>query len=266
MGGRFRRSATYSAVAGVALLLTGACSSPSAPIEAKKPRQDPTIPYTHVWSADAGTDLFSRGAELVRGTAEAGYYTRYVGVDRSYPGYNKAVGAPVSWHNEDKTETLVWSDVNDPAKPGLWTFYDHITNYAANDSHITADVCSYNVPEAAGKSNGPWVLNDSVRIQLTNTEKTPGAPGIPDDSLDRRAANGHRSPNWNIFGTWQVTHIKRYTVDTNPAACVDWWLQQFPGFARSPYGNFVTSPPDFQRPNHPVAVQYPEWIGPSGHR
>lgn len=261
---RFRRNVALSAVV-LVLLVAAGCSSATTPSDTKNPPQEPAIPYTHVWSADPGIDLFSRGTELVRATYEAGTYTRYVGVDRSYPGYSQAVGAPVSWHNEDKMEPMVWSEVNNPVKPGRWTIYDHITNYSASNTRITADVCRYSVPSAEGKyDDSPWVLNDSTRIELSNTgiSRGSGAPGIPDDNQEAHAANGHRSPSWNVFGTWQVTRIKRYDVDVNPDACVAWWLQQFPTFSRSPYGNFVTSPPGFQLPVHPVAVQYPEWIGP----
>lgn len=265
MKARLLRTAASSASI-LILLLVAACSSTRAPTEVKDHPQEPAIPHSHIWSADEGVDLLSRGAELVRGTYEAGRYTRYVGVDRSYPGYNQAVGAPVSWHDEDKSERWVWSEINDPANPGRWTFYDHITNYSASDTQIFADVCSYVIPSAAGKPDYPWVLDDSTQIQLTNTGTTPGLPGIPDDDQLGHAANGHRSPTWNIFGSWQVTRIKKYENYANPEACTNWWVQQFPTFARSPYGNFVTSPPDFQLPVHPVAVQYPEWIGPPEYR
>ncbi|WP_227979303.1 hypothetical protein [Nocardia spumae] len=260
-----RHNMTFSPIALMLILAVG-CSSTKQSSHAEHTQPEPAIPYTHVWSADRGVDLFSRGAELVRGTYEAGRYTRYVGVDRSYPGYNRAVGAPVSWHNEDKSERLVWSEINDPANPGRWTFYNYITNFSASETQISADVCSYVIPSAAGKPDSPWVLDDSTQIQLTNTGKTPGPPGIPDGNQPGHATSGHWSPTWNIFGSWQVTRIKNYVNYANPDACMDWWIQQFPTFTRPPHGKFVTSPPDYQPPIHPVAVQYPEWIGPSEQR
>ncbi len=254
----------------ITFMLVGAagCSSTKTPPNSENSKQEPAISYTHVWSADQGIDLFSRGAELIRGTFEAGYLTQFVGVGKSYPGYTEAVGEPASWRDENKSERWVWSEP-DPyvkmIKPG--TYYSHIVNYSASDTQITADVCSYGLSVAhSSHPDSPWVLDDSAQVQLTNIGNTPGLPGIPDDDPAGHATSGHRSPNWNIFDSWHVTRIKKYADGAIPAACADWWIQQFPTFSRSPDGNFVTSPPDFQIPIHPVAVQYPEWIGPSEQR
>ncbi|RJO76538.1 hypothetical protein D5S18_09580 [Nocardia panacis] len=222
------------------------------------------IAYTEVWSADTGIDLFSRGAELVRATSEAGYLTQFAGVDKSYPGYNRAVGAPVSWHDEDKSEKLAWSNPVDPVIPKPGTFYNHITDYAASDTQITASVCSYGISAVAStRPASTQVLNDAVQIHLSNYAPTPGVAGIPDIDPTKRDPRGHRVPTWNVFGTWTVARIKFHTRDSIPAGCTDWWQQQFPDFIRSPNYNFLTAPPGYQPPVHPIVEQYPEWIGPS---
>ena len=101
-----RRKYTTACGAAVLLLLASGCDSESdAPTDRTT---QPDVLYSNVWSADSDVDLFSRGAELIRATYEAGIYATYVGADDSYPGYRGAVGEPTGPGNEDKREYFTW--------------------------------------------------------------------------------------------------------------------------------------------------------------
>ena len=77
----------------VAALSTGCDSESTKPPSDPKTTGDPILPYSSVWSADDGIDLFGRSSELIRAGIEAGEYTSYVGLSETYPGYEQAIGS-----------------------------------------------------------------------------------------------------------------------------------------------------------------------------
>lgn len=246
-------------------LLAAAATAACSPDEADPvPRTDPEIIYSNVWSADSNIDLFSRGAELVRASAEGGDYTYFVGVDKSYPGYSSAVGGPADDRNPDKSEFLTWRDpLNSKAIPK--TEFQHITAYAASTSAVTATVCSYSLFPDPGDNASLKPLSTATQIELVNTGTDPGLPGIKDADPAHNDSRAHRPPTWNVFGTWRIQKIRFIRAapdDPIPQGCTDWWHKQFPTFIEQP-GNILSQPPGFQAPTQPVAIQYPEWIGPA---
>lgn len=239
---------------------TSACSPDSQP-----PKLDPSS--SNVWSADSGIDLFSRGAELVRAAHESGWLVHRAGVDHAYPGYRDALAPPDNDHNMDVlfTERKTFQGADDVLQAAKETQYSRITAYSATDRSVTATACRYVVPEkGVGSGNlDDFASNMSVvDIQLENTGSEPGKPGIADIDPDRHDSAGHRIPNWNVFGTWKITKIKR-NLDFDPEGCRSWFLQRIPGLVAEPGSKTVKFSPGVQIPPQPVAVQYPEWIGPS---
>ena len=108
-------------------------------------------------------------------------------------------------------------------------------------------------------------LNMAFRVELERTDDDPGQPGVPDADAAEQDPRAHRVPTWNVFEGWKVTklhYLRRLNGDVIPQGCTDWWQQQFPAFAPNASGNLVP-PAGFEPPTMPVAVQYPEWIGPA---
>lgn len=229
------------------------------------PAADPEILYSNVWSADRGIDLFSRGAELVRATTEAGEYTSFVGIKNSYPGYDHAVGGPARHQNPDKSEVATWLEPIDSHQSPRSNFR-HITAFSATDTTVSAVVCGYSVNPTAAENITLNPLSDAQQIELANTGSSPGLPGIADNDPVHQDPSAHRPPDWNVFGAWRVTKIRNIQLapgETIPQGCTDWWHQQFPTFTKVSDYNILTPPPGFQAPTQPVASQYPEWIGPA---
>ncbi|KZM71926.1 hypothetical protein [Nocardia terpenica] len=223
-----------------------------------------------MWSADPGVDLFSRGAELVRATMEAGGYAAYVGADHSYPGYARGVAALTDEIERSKTpdlgvKKLVSPQPTDPdLKLQPLTTYLHMTAFDATDTKVSAIVCGYTVwPEQLPYEDDRYV-GGGTRIELENTVADPGAAGIANRDPNYQDPRAHRSPRWDVFGTWRVTTIKGPVGAGQYAPeCLPWYQQQFPTFTKVPDLSELQAPPGYQAPHHPVAPQFPEWIGPT---
>lgn len=220
--------------------------------------------YNDVWSADEGIDLFSRGAELVRATEEARIYARYVGMQNSYPGFEEALGP--EFRRNKQIENFVAGPLGIRQRP--YTNFDHMTDYSATSTNVSATVCSYFLypvkrhPENRTENGSLFALKTAARIRLVNTAEDAGAAGIPDTSSSRKDPRAHRVPDWNVFGSWHIEELQFWPVFDRPLGCAEWWEQQFPTFSRAD-DNYVIPPPGFEAPLMPVAPQYPEWIGPS---
>ena len=257
-----RSSQWFVAIAATTALVAGC--APSVGNEIASVEQSPAILYTNVWSADPGVNLVQRGPELVRGAYEAADYTRFVGQAQSFPGYPAAVGGPTRPGNPDKEEFFTWLEPGEDVQVPLTNFL-HITEYEETGPGIGATVCSYNLHADPGPNFSVEGLNAAFRVELERTADDPGQPGIPDTDPAQQDARANRVPTWNVFEGWKITklhYLRRLDGDVIPQGCTDWWQQQFPAFAANASGNLVP-PPGFEPPTMPVAVQYPEWIGPA---
>ncbi|MDV7243075.1 MULTISPECIES: hypothetical protein [Rhodococcus] len=226
--------------------------------------QPPEILYTNVWSADPGIDLLSRNAELVRATYEAGELTSFVGLEKSYSGFADAVGGPARRGNPDKDDFSTWLEPED-TRQVAGTNFTHLTDWATTDSQVGATVCTYALFTEPAPNMTLNPLSVAFRIELERTDEEPGQAGIPDTDPAQEDPRAHRVPTWNVFDGWKITkllYLRLLTDDVIPQGCTDWWRQQFPAFTENPSGT-LAAPPGFEPPTMPVAVQYPEWIGPT---
>ena len=258
-----RRSSRWSVTVAAAAILASGCA-PSVGGEPGAAEQEPTILYTNVWSANPGINLMQRGPELVRAAYEAADYTRFVGQAHSFPGYPAAVGGPARQGNPDKEEFFTWLEPGEDEQIPL-TNFAHITSYEESGPDIGATVCSYNLHADPGTNLSVEGLNIAFRVELERTADDPGQPGVPDTDPAQQDPRAHRVPTWNVFEGWKITklhYLRRLNGDVIPQGCTDWWQQQFPAFAPNASGNLVP-PAGFEPPTMPVAVQYPEWIGPA---
>ncbi|MFZ2528416.1 MAG: hypothetical protein WAX14_12285 [Rhodococcus sp. (in: high G+C Gram-positive bacteria)] len=249
----------------VLVLLASACSTTdSGPVPdttARPPEQ--SVPYSQVWSAEPGIDLFSRGAELIRASVEAGNYASYYSLGTTFPGYSDAVGGPMRF-DRDKILPALVPDGRGSNEPKPRTIRYHIATLVESPSELIADVCDRreHPTERTASSTSPvgfaWV------VKLSNSAGRPGRPGIPDADPDSSDPRALRVPDWNVFGEWRITELHaggRNWTGSAPHECTDWWLQRSPGSYSIPDGN-VLMPAGAVIPGAPVAPQYPEWIGP----
>lgn len=222
------------------------------------PETKQPLPYSYGWSADPGVDLFSRGAELVRATEEAGQLSFFAGLDHSFPGYRAAIGGPVDHLDPDKMDAV--GLVQPKGIPVESTNYRHITNFVASDDAVAATLCTYKAYANDG-DNRLTTRFGRTRIELENVGTSAGTPGTPDTDPDRENPAAHDLPDWNVFGSWKIRVFK--TDIPEPVECDRWWHSQFPELPFDPETDRIDVPHGFRVPTQPVAVQYPEWIGPA---
>ena len=222
----------------------------------------------HVWSAESGVDLFGRGAELVRVASEAGFYWPAIEeIDNYFPGFTTALGT-----GHEPFAVARWNHRSEYLEPLTETVFLHIADYSETDSAISASVCSYMLHSEPGAddANPPTSV---YRIVLENEGGPVGVPGIVERDPEHGSPE-HRSPSWNVFGSWKIRTGRYIFGGTEnspredgyfvPQECRDWWLQQFPGLTQpDPDSPYQQQPPGFVAPVMPVGVQYPGWIGPS---
>ncbi|NLE82570.1 MAG: hypothetical protein GX610_23940 [Rhodococcus sp.] len=203
-------------------------------------------------------DLFSRGAELVRATYEAGGMAFFRGIDNSFPGYREAIGGPVDHLDPDIMDSV--GSVVPIGKPLPTTNFRHIATISSNDRSVMATVCTYEA-YANEEDNGLTTRFGRTRIELENVGTSAGAPGIPDADPDRENPAAHDPPDWNVFGSWK---IRVFNTDTpEPVECNRWWHSLFPALPFDSETDRLDLPHGFHVPTQPVAIQYPEWIGPA---
>lgn len=245
-------------------MLTSACTQASdttVPMTTR-PTPEQNVPYSQVWSAEPGIDLFGRGAELVRASLEAGQYAALYSIGTTFPGYLESFG---DRRRIDGSE--IWTDLvpngSGNGGAGPWTTRYHIADLTETPTEITAEVCDdEDKTTSVTRPEQSWVGFSWV-VSLRNTGDTPGLPGIPDTSPETSDPRARRVPDWNVFDSWRITQLRTGGRDRNTAApaCTDWWLQRYPG--STTVDGYVHIPAGTVTPGLPVAQQYPEWIGPA---
>ncbi len=247
-------------------VLACACSNNAAEETPTTPQTTPEqdVPYSQVWSAEPGIDLFDRGAELVRASVEAGNYAYRYSLDTTFPGYDAAVGGPFQFDENEILPGLVPNGRGD-FEPRPHTARYHIATLTETPTEIVADVCDATDWPTSHPISESFRVGFAWVVHLRNTTDTPGLPGIPDADPDTADPRALRVPDWNVFGTWRISQLRTGGRDwrgTAPPECTNWWLRRFPGSDVTPNGNVLT-PAGTVVPGVPVAQQYPEWIGPS---
>lgn len=254
------RRVMAAAVALVCAASTTACGGDSPAVSVDIATVLP-FPYTTVWSADPGIDLIGRGAELIRVAEESIEYTFAAGPETTYPGYFDAVRDSNSWITPGNPGFRTEGGTN---YGRVHTWFRHVVDYSVNSNSVSATVCSYRLFQKPTERPGEAVLSDSVRITLVNSAELPGKPGIVDTDVDGHDPRAQRPPVWNVFGNWKIAEYTSIRSDAIPQQCIDWWKLEFPMFTTSFSGSrALRSPPGYVMPTMPMAVQYPEWIGPT---
>lgn len=245
--------------------LLSSCASPenSYLVDGIETRPDLAPSYTNSWSAAPGIDLFSRGGELVRASLEASMQTTLYSQKKSFPGYREAIGYP---DNADRDITWdVESGMDRKDKGGEFTIRYHITELIESPTEITASICDDTVHTETIINRDITNHGVSWTVSLRNTADTPGLPGIVDTDPNNHDSRARRTPDWNIFGTWEIVRLVprglNTVVNSAEPACTNWWLANHPDTLK------VGSNYTFRAPGvvsgTPRAPQYPEWIGPS---
>ncbi|PVX68379.1 UNVERIFIED_ORG: hypothetical protein FNL38_104202 [Nocardia globerula] len=248
------------AVALICVASISACGSDRSPTNSADVAPASEFPHTTVWSADPGVDLFGRGAELIRATAEATAYTHTGGPEFTYPGYIDAI-RDIS---RDRSSISSWIVNQTPDYDNRFTWFRNIVDFSESSDSVSAIVCDYLVHEKPSKFDSSVVLDGSVRIVLENTAELAGSSGIVDTDVGGHDPRAQRPPSWNVFGNWKIVEEKSIPGNAISQGCVDWWKQEFPTFTVDTQGSrALISPPGYVMPTMPMAVQYPEWIGPS---
>lgn len=246
------------------LILAGGCSiSVKSNSTEYLPIPDIDIPYTSVWSSEADIDLFSRGAELVRAAMEAGNHTSSYSIAMTFPGYAEAI-TPLDGYESPKLPHTYRAGNIDNSRIDGATYFFHIAELSETPTEVTAEVCDdFDLTETTVSSNVrrhgfSWV------VTLQNTTDIAGPPGIADADPASPDPRAHSIPDWNVFGTWKITRLITGGIhehaDVAHPACTKWWQQRHPGTFRIIDGYAIS--PAGEVPGRPVAVQYPEWIGP----
>lgn len=219
-----------------------------------------SIPYSYRWSAEPRVDLLSRDAELVRAVEEGGELAFIRGLENSFPGYREALGGPVRHDDPDIMDSV--GSVQPLGQAVERTNFRHIADFSATDTAVGATLCTSKLYAHESDNTFEPQLR-TTRIELANTTDSPGAPGVPDLNPDGKDAGAFRRPDWNVFGSWKITRFQTLPSSEAPPECTRWWLSQFPTLQTDPGTGRISIPDGFRAPTQPVAVQYPEWIGPA---
>ncbi|MFD0926485.1 hypothetical protein [Williamsia deligens] len=220
------------------------------------------MPWSNVWSASTGIDLFTRGAELVRASVEAGLLAKAHGPDHSFVGYQQAIG-PLDFSYGDprlRNKNFGYATEGfDPSVPEFSVIYYRLTELRSDASSIDAKVCSYGLtpyPSEAGK-----YLFRAVFVTLEKAANaSAGTSGVKDSGTYATGEKG-RAPTWNVFAPWSITQLRSVEAQEIPASCAAWWGSVFPDAVKSSTSNQMVRPSG--GPIAPDVPQYPRWIGPS---
>ncbi len=258
-----KRCVALSAIIAIMALSGASCNNGDHPGIRPSSSEESAETYANVWSAEPETDLFSRGAELVRATFEAGSLTYYVGFTRSFPGYVRALDGAGTRVDSDFREQYRALGGREP----IGVSYDHIIDYAADSSAIKATVCTIN--SFSGEPGKPLSASSHVHaynVELYNTAAAPGLPGVRDGQDTAHRNNpGQPIPSWDVFGTWRVA---KFGAPPDGSVepynrCSAWWAEYFPALKFVPESG-VSVPSEFSDTHEPVKAQYPKWIAPAG--
>ena len=252
------------AIAVVATILLGAtaCTNDTEPPAEPNP---PELVHSHAWSTEPGTDLFSREAELVRASIEGAEMTLLFGIDNSFPGYSEAVGGPRETTDDHFDRGAAWNSPIDVRQRPV-TLYRHLVDLEVDHDRITANVCSYQL-FAEGDNTLFNPLSRATRVELLLAPGgNYGAAGTPDSDPATSDPDAQNPPGWNVFGDWRIQTLRLIPVSpdhTIPESCLPWWSSRFPEFEHRTELNILNAPDGWTPPTQPVALQYPEWIGPT---
>ena len=245
----------------------GGCASAeptrSAPLSsAASVATDADVAWSNVWSAGPGVDLFSRGAELVRASLEAGYLAQARGINRTFPGYREAIG-PQPRYDDPQARAKNYGYVPvgfEPRDIGLTVLNYHLVDLVQTADRVSGTVCSYGLaPRPTDRSK---FLYDAYLVALTkNGESPPGLPGVVDTRNNFPQREG-KVPTWDVFAPWTIERLQIGEASDVPSTCTAWWQSVFPDAVKRPNSNQMTrSAPGPVAP--PDARQYPRWIGPA---
>lgn len=246
----------------LSLVILAGCGSGSAGEDDAVAVPLPQIAFSNVWSADPGLDLFSRGAELIRATREAGELASRLGIEYSFPGYADAL--PQETDNQDFDYNGVVVGRQAPEGQGPFTIYRHLSDLVVTDSTVSATVCAYFIHSVDGVWSSGEDLSFASRIALVNNGESPGMASLKDLDTSANDLRATMPPDWNVFGSWEVTEFRTATANEVPDGCTRWWQERFPSYVtRKPGDKTLIPPSGYVRPVMPVAAQFPEWVGPS---
>ena len=221
-------------------------------------REPVAYSYANVWSAEPNIDLSSRGAELIRATIESEQMIPFVGVESAYPGFMQAA------QNSNEAKRGILENSNDHFQQPVGVTHEHILNYSADNSIVTATVCS--IETSASRPVKPLFVNNSMSeytVELRNTRADPGFPGLPDTGgNDQHLDPRYRAPNWNVFGTWEIGKLSTVASGSDIMKCLAWWPEYSPKLTYDAETG-VYFPPGFTDFGEPVKAQYPKWIAPA---
>lgn len=243
------------------LVVSGAIATSSTPPSAEpEPAAEPM--HSYVWSADAGIDLFARGPELVRAAFEASWVWSWWRDGPFFPGYFDALQYTEADRLDNFSELALEPRYEGDHAPV--TDYTHITDFSATDTTVHAAVCTYGVftADSLHRVARPERVGSWYEVNLELPDGEPGQPGMRDYHPEEHHPDASSTPGWNVFGNWQITRTVYQHPEDVPQGCLDWYQERFPDFSPRPGQNGLFAPEGYEVPVHPVAVQYPEWIGP----
>ncbi|MHA7653389.1 hypothetical protein ACX9NE_16950 [Mycobacterium sp. ML4] len=252
----------------VTIVAAAGCSSGPAQLQAGPTTVEQLHPqFSHVWTAAAQIDVFSRPAELVRATREALELTNIYGPDKTFPGYLVATGGPRFPGDANYQFNTTQSSpgyVEIGKSPRTQYLYIAELTISADHKNIEAIVCGYTIAAPQNTTGlNPNTLRDARRIELSGPASDTQPTSLVDDHPDRVDPRAEMPPSWNVFQSWHITKLVDFEPAGIPARCGDWWHSQLPYLWRPPGENFLNPPPDdptFQMPREPVKPQFPEWI------
>ena len=234
----------------------GAVSSRAAPVS------EADVPWSNTWSAAPEFDLLSRAGELARATVEGGVLAQGFGVEKSFPGYLDAIGGfPLPRYDDPRRKALAAAyappDLG-PGAPDLKDRFYHIVDLTDDGSTVTAKVCTYTL--APTPSDMLKFLGKGHAVTLTRGDGPEGRPGIEDTGRNAKNIDG-KIPDWNVYGSWQITESRGLRGATLPSQCAPWFLSMFPDATFRSDINVVELPG--LSPPASGKEQYPKWIGPA---
>lgn len=198
---------------------------------------------------------------MTRAALEAGEYATYVGAAQSFPGYLDALPGYISSTNP-AVEDYFFSNQPGESQQKPTTFFRHIAELEESKRTVNATVCDYWIDPDGTANPGPNQLRGAWWVKLSNPGGDPGVPAVADTDARTNDQREHPIPTWNVFGSWKIDKLKYVPIEEIPRSCVDWWQERFPTFVPRNGSNVLDPPEGYVPETMPVAVQYPEWIGP----
>ncbi|WP_231868869.1 hypothetical protein [Rhodococcus opacus] len=203
------------------------------------------VNYNFRWSAEAGIDLFSRPAVVVRAYMES-YYLAIHGhaLAASYPGFADATSQQL-----DRVDFDYWNDLELERLVG--TQFEHLLALAPTEDGWAATVCSGNYTVMAEKDGrffnltGPSPQAETLRIVAP--EQT-----LPTTSEPLAVEGAERAPSADVFAGWKIAEHEQAARDQSAYAECD---SRMPD-ARDARPQKANLPHDTP---YPTLAPYPGW-------